>query len=87
MGVNIDGSTAFHHNLSKLLKNVSSGTPGFINLKSSPIEKYSSEITALAAEHVTNALEMQEDISSIAICFTYVDLLNLETLGIVVTRD
>ncbi len=77
---NVVGSVAFHYNSSKLLKNVSPETPEFDNLKSSPIKKYSSEIIVLTAVHVTNALEIQEGILSVATDFPYVDMLNLETL-------
>ncbi len=77
---NVVESVAFHHNPSKLLKNVLPETSKAVKIKPQPIEKHSEEITALTAVHVANALVMQEDVSSDKTSFPYVDMLYLKTL-------
>ncbi|MHC4269524.1 MAG: HDOD domain-containing protein [Planctomycetota bacterium] len=85
-------SVAFHHKPSKLIERMFIMSPektkddldnvetAKVNLKPQPIEKYSTEFTALTAVHVANALTMQGNCSSDTTSFPYLDMLYLETL-------
>ncbi|MCP4412094.1 MAG: HDOD domain-containing protein, partial [Gammaproteobacteria bacterium] len=82
-------SVAFHHDPSKLIERMfimSSETaeddPGDskVNLTPQPIDKYSTEFTALTAVHIANALTMQGNCSTDTTYFPYVDMPYLRTL-------
>jgi putative nucleotidyltransferase with HDIG domain len=68
---------AFHHKPSKLIEGITPETSNVGDLKPQP-----TEITALTAVHVANALIMHEDYSFNTTSFPYVDMSYLETLGL-----
>ncbi len=87
--VNVVESVAFHHKPSKLIErmfvmspenDINNAETKEVNLKPQPIEKYSTEFTALTAVHVANAMTMQGNCSSDTTTSPYLDMLYLETL-------
>ena len=88
-------SVAFHHDPSKLVDRMfimsHEATKGDsettksqdVFLQPQPIEKYSTEFTALTATHIANALAMQGNCSSDTTYFPYVDMSYLKTLGMI----
>ncbi len=87
--VNVVESVAFHHKPSKLIErmfvmspenDINNAETNEVNLKPQPIEKYSTEFTALTAVHVANAMTMQGNCSSDTTTSPYLDMLYLETL-------
>ena len=89
---NVVESVAFHHNPSKLTDRMhimspekakddsNNVTTNEINLKPQPIEKHSTEFTALTAVHVANALTAQGNFSSDTTSFPQLDMSYLEAL-------
>jgi putative nucleotidyltransferase with HDIG domain len=85
-------SVAFHHDPSKLIDrmfimsheaikdNSDNAKANDVNLKPQPIEKHSTEFTALTAVHIANALTMQGNCSTDTAYFPYVDMSYLKTL-------
>ncbi len=90
--VNVVESVAFHHKPSKLIERMFLLSPeeakddsdsvktNEVDLKLQPIEKHSTEFTALTAVHVANAMTTQGNCSSDTTAFPYLDMLYLETL-------
>ncbi len=88
-------SVAFHHDPSRLIKRMFIMSPEItkddsgktksedVSLKPQPIEKYSTEFTALTAVHIANALTMQGNCSSDTTYFPYVDMSYLKTLELI----
>ena len=74
---NVVESIAFHHKPSKLIEDLTQETSSVVNLRPQP-----TEITALTAVHVANALLMHEDCSFDTTSLPYVDMSYLETLGL-----
>ncbi len=89
---NVVESVAFHHNPSELTDRMhimspektkddsNNVTTNETNLKPQPIEKYSTEFTALTAVHVANALTAQGNCSSDTTSFPQLDISYLEAL-------
>jgi hypothetical protein len=85
-------SVAFHHYPSRLIDrmfimshetikdNSDNAKANDVNLKPQPIEKHSTEFTALTAVHIANALTMQGNCSTDTAYFPYVDMSYLKTL-------